>query len=262
MVIVQLSPPKRPKHTMRRGNSNKYLKPPFTRFQEPEFVKDTPIDRGFLPQTPVKPFVCVCVGWKWFILARKCIEFGYSWHIQRLQNILKEFHYRSFGWCSEILWFRECQGSGWLGPEVVLLLKTIGCVLVIPNEMVMLTLQQKFIELYTDSDLHRSLGGPIIHYSFWIAKNSNEFIPKLQDEPPRHTQNTNTNTPLNHHPSKLLGDFSPSCHGFLFHHQDTPNPVKRLPLRHAQRCCFFQSRSHDPQSSPCVSCVRKGNPNP
>ena len=62
MVIVQLSPPKRPKHTMRRGNSNKYLKPPFTRFQEPEFVKDTPIDRGFLPQTPVKPFVCVCVS--------------------------------------------------------------------------------------------------------------------------------------------------------------------------------------------------------
>ena len=65
---------------------------------------------------------------------------------------------------------------------------------------------QKFIELYTDSDLHGSLGGPIIHYSFWIAKNSNEFIPNLQDEPPRHTQNTNTNTPLNHHPSKLLGD--------------------------------------------------------
>ena len=61
MVIVQLSPPKRPKHTMRRGNSNKYLKPPFTRFQEPEFVKGTPIARGFLPQTPVKPFVCVCV---------------------------------------------------------------------------------------------------------------------------------------------------------------------------------------------------------
>lgn len=30
--------------------------------------------------------LCVCVGWKWFILARKCIEFGYSRHIHRLQT--------------------------------------------------------------------------------------------------------------------------------------------------------------------------------